>query len=107
MSANSSTQIDLAAAKAAGFSMKHADDLTVIDGIGPKINEIFKSAGLITLADVAKASVPEMRKILDDGGSRFRIANPATWAQQANLAANNQWTALKELQDELSGGLKK
>lgn len=99
--------IDLAAAKAAGFTIKNADDLTVVEGIGPKINELFKNAGINTFAQLAAATVPQMRKILDDGGSRFRIANPETWAQQAALAAANKWTELKKLQDELSGGLKK
>ena len=99
--------IDLSAAKAAGFALKNANDLTIIEGIGPKINELFNNAGLRTFAQVAAATVPQMRAILDNGGSRFRIANPSTWAQQAALAANNQWTALKKLQDELSGGLKK
>lgn len=99
--------IDLAAAKAAGFKIKNADDLTVIEGIGPKINELFKNAGLKTFVDVSNAKVAEMRKVLDDGGSRFRIANPETWAQQAKLAADNKWEALKTLQDELSGGLRK
>jgi predicted flap endonuclease-1-like 5' DNA nuclease len=101
------TLIDLAAAKAAGFALKNANDLTVIEGIGPKINELFNNAGLKTFAQVATATVPQMRKILDDGGSRFRIANPSTWAQQAALCAANKWTELKKLQDELSGGLKK
>ncbi len=99
--------IDLAAAKAAGFALKNANDLTVVEGIGPKINELFNNAGVKTFAQLAAASVPQMRKILDDGGSRFRIANPSTWAQQGALAAANKWTELKKLQDELSGGLKK
>lgn len=99
--------IDLAAAKAAGFTIKNADDLTVVEGIGPKISELFKNAGINTFAQLAAATVPQMRKILDDGGSRFRIANPETWAQQAALAAVNKWAELKKLQDELSGGLKK
>jgi predicted flap endonuclease-1-like 5' DNA nuclease len=99
--------IDIAAARKAGFIIKNADDLTVIEGIGPKINDLFKNAGLKTFAQVAVASVPQMRKVLDDGGPRFRIANPGTWAQQAGLAAANKWTELKKLQDELSAGLKK
>ena len=99
--------IDLAAAKAAGFTIKNANDLTIVEGIGPKINELFHNAGIKTFAQLATASVPQMRKILDDGGSRFRIANPSSWAQQAALAAANKWTELKKLQDELSGGVKK
>ncbi len=99
--------IDLAAAKAAGISIKNADDLTVIEGIGPKINELFKDNGLQSFADVGNASVSQMRAILDKGGARYRMANPGTWAKQAKLAANNKWTELKKLQDELSGGKKK
>ena len=101
------TTIDLAAAKAAGFALKNANDLTVVEGIGPKINDLFHNAGVKTFAQLAAQTVPQMRKVLDDGGSRFRIANPSTWAQQAALAAANKWTELKKLQDELSGGVKK
>ncbi|OYY92496.1 MAG: hypothetical protein B7Y32_08380, partial [Methylophilales bacterium 16-45-7] len=98
---------DLAAAKAAGFSIKQANDLTVVEGIGPKINELFKENGIQTFAQLAQQTVPQMRAILDKGGARYRIANPATWAQQADLAANNQWAELKKLQESLSGGVKK
>ena len=99
--------IDLTAAKKAGFALKNANDLTVVEGIGPKINELFNNAGVKTFAQLAKQTVPQMRKVLDDGGSRFRIANPSTWGQQAALAADNKWDELKKLQDNLSGGVKK
>lgn len=101
------TVIDLAAAKKAGFTIKNANDLTIVEGIGPKINELFHNAGIKTFAQLAAATVPQMRKILDEGGSRFRIANPSSWAQQAALAAENKWSELKKLQDKLSAGVKK
>lgn len=99
--------IDIAAAKKAGFAIKNANDLTIVEGIGPKINELFNDNGIKTFAQLAVATVPQMREILDKGGSRFRIANPSTWAQQGALAAANKWTELKTLQDKLSGGVKK
>lgn len=102
-----SVAIDLVAAKAAGIMIKSADDLTVIEGIGPKISALFKENGLKTFAQVATATVPQMRTILDKGGARYRIANPSTWAKQAKLAANNKWKELKKLQDDLSGGVEK
>lgn len=105
--ATSAVVIDLAAAKKAGFTIKNANDLTIVEGIGPKINELFHNAGIKTFAQLAAATVPQMRKILDAGGSRFRIANPSTWAQQAALAADNKWSELKKLQDKLSAGVKK
>ena len=100
------TVIDIAAAKKAGFALKNANDLTIVEGIGPKINELFNAAGIKTFAQLAAATVPQMRAILDKGGSRFRIANPSTWAQQGALAAENKWAELKKLQDKLSGGVK-
>lgn len=106
-SAKPAISVDFAAAKAAGFSIKQADDLTVIEGIGPKINELFKDNGIKSFADLSKQTVTQMRAILDKGGARYRIANPSTWAQQADLAAKNQWMELKKMQDELSGGVKK
>lgn len=99
--------IDMAAAKAAGFKLKNANDLTIIEGIGPKINALFIDNGVTTFADLANQTVPQMRAILDKGGARFRIANPSTWAKQAKLASENQWSALKKLQDGLSGGVEK
>ena len=99
--------IDLAAAKKAGIAIKNANDLTIVEGIGPKINALFNDNGIKTFAQLAAATVPQMRAILDKGGSRFRIANPGTWAQQAALAAANKWAELKKLQMSFLGGVKK
>jgi predicted flap endonuclease-1-like 5' DNA nuclease len=97
--------VDIGAASLAGFSVKGDDDIIIIEGIGPKIAELFKANGVSTFAQVAKMSVPEMAAILDKGGSRFKLANPGSWAQQAKLAAENRWSELKLLQDELYAGV--
>jgi predicted flap endonuclease-1-like 5' DNA nuclease len=97
--------VDVAAAAMAGFSVKGDEDIIIIEGIGPKIAELFKNNGISTFAQVSKMSVPEMSAILDKGGPRFKLANPGSWAQQAKLAAENRWTELKALQDELYAGV--
>jgi predicted flap endonuclease-1-like 5' DNA nuclease len=97
--------IDVVAAAAAGFSVKGQDDIIIIEGIGPKIKELFNQNGVNTFAQVSKLSVAEMSAILDKGGARFKMANPGSWAEQARLAANNEWAALKKLQDELYAGV--
>jgi len=97
--------LNVAAAKAAGFKLKGPNDLTAVEGIGPKINELFNNVGVITFAQLAKQTVPQMQKVLDDAGARYRLAKPSTWAQQAALAAENKWSELKDLQDKLSGGV--
>ena len=97
--------LDAVVAKAAGFKLKGPNDLTVVEGIGPKISELFNNAGVKTFAQLAQQSVPQMQKVLDDAGARYKLAKPGTWAQQAALAAENKWTELKALQEKLTGGV--
>jgi predicted flap endonuclease-1-like 5' DNA nuclease len=97
--------LDTNAAKLAGFSVKGMDDLEVIEGIGPKICGLFHAAGFKTFTQVSHMTIQQMAKILDDAGPRFKLANPETWAQQAGLAANNRWTELKTMQDNLTAGV--
>jgi large subunit ribosomal protein L27 len=84
-----------------------ADDLKKIEGIGPKISEIFNEAGINTYAELAAASEDKLKEILTDAGSRYASKNPSTWPQQAKLAADGKWDELKELQDKLKGGIEK
>jgi predicted flap endonuclease-1-like 5' DNA nuclease len=97
----SSRVIDVGAARAAGFNLKHADDLTIIEGIGPKIDELFRTHGVTGFAQFARLGVADMLAILDQGGPHFRLANPTAWAHQALLASENRWGELKALQEEL------
>jgi predicted flap endonuclease-1-like 5' DNA nuclease len=97
--------VDVTAAALAGFRVKGDDDIIIIEGIGPKIAELFNANGVSTFAQIAKMSVSEMSSILDKGGSRFKLANPGSWALQAKLAAENRWPELKVLQDELYAGV--
>ena len=81
-----------------------ADDLKKIEGIGPKIEELFHNAGIMTFAQLSETSVETMEAILTEAGPRFSTHNPGTWAQQAGLAAAGKWEELKAWQDELDGG---
>ncbi len=97
--------LDLKAAKAAGLSIKSDSDLTVIEGIGPKVTDLLHAGGIKNLSALSNASPSSIQKILDDGGSSYNMTNPDTWPDQANLAVNNRWPALKTLQDVLDGGV--
>jgi predicted flap endonuclease-1-like 5' DNA nuclease len=96
--------IDVSAARAAGFNIKHDDDLTIIEGIGPRIDDLFHANGIVSFAQLAQLSVPEMLDILERGGPNFQLANPGSWARQAALASENRWAELKRLQEELIVG---
>jgi predicted flap endonuclease-1-like 5' DNA nuclease len=97
--------IDMVAAARAGFNVRGADDLKIVEGIGPKIDAVLKENGIRTFKDLAASSVPTLSAILDKAGPRFKLANPGTWAEQARMCANNQWDALKKYQDELTAGV--
>ena len=94
---------DEPAAQGAAASTK-GDDLKKIEGIGPKIAELFNNEGIFLFSELANTPVERMQEILDAAGSRYRVHNPSTWAQQAQMAANGQWDELKVLQDQLNGG---
>jgi small subunit ribosomal protein S2 len=81
------------------------EDLTVIEGIGPKISGILQAAGIATFSDLAALEPERVRQILTDADPRLlRLADPATWPRQAGLAAAGKWDELKDLQTRLSGG---
>jgi large subunit ribosomal protein L20 len=80
------------------------DDLKIIEGIGPKIAELFIAAGVSTFAQLAETSVERMKEVLLGGGSRYANHDPGTWAQQAKLAAEGKMDELKALQEKLDGG---
>ncbi len=81
------------------------DDLKKIEGIGPKIASVLNAAGISTFAQLAATSADRIREILAAEDPRLtRLADPTTWAEQAQLAAAGKWDDLAALQDALKGG---
>lgn len=90
--------------EAAAKKADKGDNLTKIEGIGPKISEILSNAGVDSFAKLAAADADKLREILAEAGNRYKAFDPTTWPQQAALAADGKWDELKELQDRLDGG---
>ena len=82
------------------------DDLTEIDGIGPKIAGLLAASGIGSFSRLAKSRLEELQRILAAGGPHFRLADPASWPEQAMLAAVSDWVGLRDLQGQLSRGRK-
>jgi predicted flap endonuclease-1-like 5' DNA nuclease len=98
------TSFDASAAKLAiGKTIKH-NDLKIVEGIGPKIEELINNDGITTWEQLSKAPESRLTKILKEGGDRFLFHVPGTWPRQAGLAFEGKWKDLKELQDRLDGG---
>ncbi len=85
-------------------SAKPVDDLTRIEGIGPKIAELLGEAGYASYADLAAADPEKIRAILAGAGGNFASHDPQSWPEQAALARDGKWEELKAWQDELDGG---
>lgn len=82
------------------------DDLTKIEGIGPKFAEAFQAVGVATFADLAAKSVDELKALLEADEDYASLAGRVgeTWPKQAEMAAAGQWDELKAWQEELDGG---
>lgn len=82
-----------------------AQDLTKIEGIGPKAAEALIKAGVGTYAALADATPEQIREILTEASSRLAHLDPTSWPKQAVMAASGEWDALKEWQDNAKGGV--
>lgn len=78
------------------------DDLRRIEGIGSKVAALLGEAGISTYAQLAAAAPDHLREVLQAAGLRFM--DPATWPEQAALAAQGDWEGLVALQGALKGG---
>jgi large subunit ribosomal protein L27 len=80
------------------------DDLKIVEGVGPKIEQLLHEGGIKTWAELAAAPVDRLKEILDAAGPRYQIHDPSTWPAQSKFAAEGRFDELKEYQDMLIGG---
>lgn len=78
------------------------DNLTRIEGIGPKIASLLQEANIATFDQLAAAEVSRLEEILE--AADLPMIDPTTWPEQASLAASGEWETLEALQDLLKGG---
>jgi len=80
------------------------DDLKIVEGIGPKIEQLLNKEGILTFGQLAATSSDRIKEILLAAGTRFQMHDPGTWPQQSALARDGKWDELQAWQDELSKG---
>lgn len=80
------------------------NDLKIVEGIGPKIETLFNTSGILTWKALAESSIDRLREILSKAGERYQIYDPSTWPKQAKFAYEGKWQELKELQNSLDSG---
>lgn len=95
---------DAAAAKAVFGKRIKQDDLKIVEGIGPKIEGLFHNFGIKTWQALSDATVAKCQEVLDSGGKRYQIHDPASWPMQAKMAYQGEWKKLAKWQDEHKAG---
>ena len=78
--------------------------MKIIEGIGPKIEQLLNKDGILTWKQLGKAPVSRLQNILKSAGDNYSFHKPDTWPKQSHLAAEGRWKDLKKLQDYLDGG---
>ncbi|MBT8321460.1 MAG: 30S ribosomal protein S2 [Eudoraea sp.] len=82
-----------------------ADDLTKIEGIGPKGAEALVNAGLDSFEKLSGAKADAIKEILTEASSRMAHLDPTSWPKQAKMAADGDWDKLKDWQDKAKAGV--
>jgi len=59
------------------------DDLTLIEGIGPRIESLCHAAGITTWQAMADTPIERLRDMLATAGSRYTMHQPENWPAQA------------------------
>jgi ribosomal protein L31 len=93
-----------AAVKVETKTPKSGDDLTIIEGIGPKAAEVFVNAGINTFALLAATETDKMKELLANAEAKVQHLDPTSWAQQSQLAADGKFDELETLKAELNNG---
>ena len=84
----------------------YQDDLKLVEGIGPKIETLLNSNGILTFDDLAEVELAELLEILRKAGNGFQSYDPSTWPLQSSLARDGKWEQLDDLQIRLDWGRK-
>ncbi len=80
------------------------DNLKIVEGVGPKIENLLKDAGISNLSALATTEVSKIIEVLAAAGSRYKMHDPTTWPKQAEIAASGDLEKLKDYQEHLKGG---
>lgn len=101
----SNSAVGQAAAPAVTYGVTHvdADDLQVIEGIGPKIAAALRGAGIATFVRLEAASPDQLRDALASSGLTFAPSLP-TWSKQAGFMVREDVAGLATYQADLTAG---
>ena len=77
----------------------NADDLTVVEGIGPKNEDILNKNGIYTFNQLSNSDSMMLKKLIVDADVRFENNETESWPHQAAMAEKGQWDELNIYQE--------
>ena len=80
------------------------DDLKIVEGIGPKIEGLFHNYNIKTWEALSRTSVAKCYQVLESGGEKYRVHDPASWPMQAKMCYQGKWKELYRWQEEHKHG---
>ncbi len=91
--------------KASSKKKGDGDDLTKIEGLGPKSAQALTAAGVTTFAQIAALSAESLEDIVKvKGGVRVLDGQTKTWPKQAQFLVDGDEAGFKKYTDHLVGG---
>lgn len=87
----------------APVELAEPDDLTKVEGIGPKMSKALIAAGIATYEKLANASNDELQQAIENAGMRL-APSLDTWAEQAEYLVKGDTDGLQAFQDTLVAG---
>jgi large subunit ribosomal protein L20 len=91
--------------KATRKKKSEGDDLTLIEGLGPKSAQALQAEGVTTFAQIASSTPEELEEIVKvKGGVRIVEGQSKTWPKQAQYLVDGDEEGFKKYTDHLVGG---
>lgn len=84
------------------YSKIKEDNLQIIEGIGPKMESVLHENEVPNFATLASKETSDIQAILDKYGDKYRIIDPSSWVQQAQMADAKKWDELVDFQKQLN-----
>jgi len=103
LASTSSTKADSSSSSGASntagegkWSKLRTNNMQIIEGIGPKMDEVLNAEGISSWSVLASKSTDELKALLTDEkyGGKYKIVDPSDWAAQAAFAAKGDWDGL-------------
>lgn len=77
------------------------DDLKIIEGIGPKVEQLLYQNNILTWKNLSALSIYDLKDILAAAGDDYALHDPSDWPEQARLASSDLWDELMQMQTRL------